>query len=125
MTDVPDWLSPVAELRRVVPVVREVARRAGGRLIVSSVEIWVGLVVVNYAVTAHDFSHREAAMNDRGTSIADDLGTRYRMYSGGSGGGSNDLVVWCQTRFAPSVPDEARVLRVTSSMTDATIEVAL
>src|SRR4051812_45941096 len=95
--DGPEWLAPIAELRAVIPVVRETPLREKGRLtgrlIVSSIELWAAGVVVHYVVSAHDFTAREHGF-DIALTLADDIGTDYHRVAGGGGGGSNDLLLW-------------------------------
>jgi hypothetical protein len=124
-------------LRDVVAVAKPLVDVLGITLVVTSVELWAGLVVVRLGGLGSDESDQrlveaEAARRawDSGSGEApptpwdalhgvaiglrDDVGTRYETRGGGMGGtGTEWQMEW---RFAPAAPEEAAVLLVTAGL---------
>lgn len=105
--DVSDWqLGPVTELRAVIPVAAEYPAAGGGRVIVTSVELWAHAVRVH----VNQVPPPNPASGSPMYELGDDLGTRYRQMGGG--GELNLQLSTAGPTFTPPVPDGVRVLRL-------------
>jgi hypothetical protein len=95
------YLDGAPVLLRVVEVNITAPARKGGRLVVSSAEIWTTLIVIHYATVGSEalqwhggdpngdeFAAWQSAQQ-RALQVSDDLGTTYPMVSGGGGGGGD------------------------------------
>jgi len=99
-------LEPVVELVDVLPI-KEVRRAAGGgRLFLTSVELWSNAVrwhVVQTVPPDHR-PFRSSPLYEMG----DDVGTSYRI---GGGGGSSDGTTWQESAvFMPAPPAAAHAI---------------
>jgi hypothetical protein len=100
------------ELVRVVPLAREVASRAGHRVVLISLEVWSNGVDLRYALIAlvppRAYPPEGATHRWR---LADDLGTTYELSGATSGAGRT--VHLHQLSFRPAPPPEATSLTLT------------
>jgi hypothetical protein len=107
--DLERWLGEVPTLREVLPVRAERRARGGGRLVVSSVELWGDRLKWNVAQFPPPAPLQPGDPLPKFT-MTDDAGTEYRLTSGGAGG---DGRWWTEyVTFAPVPPPEATVVRL-------------
>jgi hypothetical protein len=99
-------LDPVVELVDVLPV-KDVRRAvSGGRLFVTSVELWSNAVRWHIFQTVQPYHHpfQSVPLYEMG----DDVGTSYRI---GGGGGSSNGAAWQESAvFMPAPPAAARAI---------------
>ena len=97
--DIEAYLAAAPVLQRVVEVNATVAARLGGRLVVTSAELWTTLIVVHYTIVGSDTSRRMPKGEEEADAFVarmqetrflhDDLGNAYEMVGGGGGGGGD------------------------------------
>jgi Clp amino terminal domain, pathogenicity island component len=101
-----------AELVRVVPLVRELVRRGGYRVVLISLEVWSGWAHLRYALLpAEPPEAPPLADVPIRWRLADDLGTAYQQVGGGSAG--DPLLRIYHLSFQPAPPSEASTLTIT------------
>jgi hypothetical protein len=104
------WLGEVPTLRRVVPVHQERRARAGGRLVVASLELWGDRAKWNVSQFPPPAPPAPGEPLPR-FGMSDDLGTVYKVSGGGAGG---DGRWWTEyVTFSPVPPEAATELRLT------------
>lgn len=97
--DIEAYLAESPVLQRVVAVNASVPARRGGRLVVTSVELWTTMIVVHFTIVGSDSSRRMPQREDEAAAsiarmqetrfLGDDLGNTYEMVGGGGGGGGD------------------------------------
>lgn len=105
-------------LSRVVSVNRTLPARAGGRIVVSSVELWSSIIVFNVAVASSDFGqrpdHAETVARAQYTMVLrDDLGNTYQQAAAGGGGGGDpamQFTVYQAIYHGPVHPDASSLI---------------
>jgi hypothetical protein len=117
-----------AELVRVVPLVRELARRGGYRVVLISLEVWSGWVHLRYALLPAEPAEAPPLVDlPIRWRLGDDLDTAYQPVGGGSAG--DPLLRIYHLSFQPAPPSEANTLTITVQDQDgadlAAIEVPL
>jgi hypothetical protein len=117
-----------AELVRVVPLVRELARRGGYRVVLISLEVWSGWVHLRYALLPAEPAEAPPLVDlPIRWRLGDDLDTAYQLVGGGSAG--DPLLRIYHLSFQPAPPSEANTLTITVQDQDgadlAAIEVPL
>jgi hypothetical protein len=78
--------SAAPELLRVVPVAMTLSGEDGGRLIITSAEIWTGMIVIHVATIGAPLP---SAAPGRLSSLEDDRGNTYALLGASSGAGSD------------------------------------
>jgi hypothetical protein len=124
--EIEKWLGGVRELQRVIPVLTERPLRGGGRIIISSVELWDSFVVVRYAETPPpSMGNPSAAHQNHLWALSDDVVIDYGFSFGGGGG--DDRFWHAYAAFVPAVDTRARRLFLFPPRlaTEAPIEVQL
>jgi hypothetical protein len=117
-----------AELVRVVPLVRELARRGGYRVVLISLEVWSGWVHLRYALLPAEPAEAPPLVDlPIRWRLGDDLDTAYQLVGGGSAG--DPLLRIYHLSFQPAPPSEANTLTITVQDQDgadlAAVEVPL
>jgi hypothetical protein len=117
-----------AELVRVVPLVRELARRGGYRVVLISLEVWSGWVHLRYALLPAEPAEAPPLVDlPIRWRLGDDLDTAYQLVGGGSAG--DPLLRIYHLSFQPAPPSGANTLTITVQDQDgadlAAIEVPL
>jgi hypothetical protein len=96
-----------AELVRVVPLVREVFRGFGVRLVLISLEIWSSWMDLRYVLLPEEQPGAQHLV-DFDWRVSDDAGTDYELMGMATGGGR--LLHIFQLGFKPAPPEAARVI---------------
>lgn len=98
-------------LRHVIPVGMEHATPEGGRVVVTSVEIWSHEVIAHWTeiCTAEPLTGERSDPLDS-MSLTDDIGTPYALTGGGGGGGPHTRQM--HARFLGTPPGDASMLLV-------------
>src|SRR5438105_3620942 len=117
---------PFPDFERTIPVGEHFRTRNGGAVVLLSVDLWSDRIALNFAYegTTHPLTGSDGHPRvgpDR--SVADDHGTTYRWRAGG-GGGADDFC-YGYAQFAPTAPEAARRLIVSSPELRQPIEVPL
>jgi Clp amino terminal domain, pathogenicity island component len=117
-----------AELVRVVPLVRELVRRGGYRVVLISLEVWSGWVHLRYALLPAEPAEAPPLVDlPIRWRLGDDLDTAYQLVGGGSAG--DPLLRIYHLSFQPAPPSEANTLTITVQDQDgadlAAVEVPL
>jgi hypothetical protein len=108
--DLERWLGEVPTLRGVLPIREERRARGGGRLVVASLELWGDRAKWNLSQFPPPAPPEAGEPLPRFT-MADDLGTDYKVSGGGAGG---DGRWWTEyVTFSPVPPEGATLLRLT------------
>lgn len=105
-------------LNGVVSVNRTLPARAGGRVVVSSVELWSSIIVFNVAVASSDFGQRPdhaetVARAQYAMVLRDDLGNTYQQAAAGGGGGGDpamQFTVYQAIYHGPVHPDASSLI---------------
>jgi Clp amino terminal domain, pathogenicity island component len=116
------------ELVRVLPLVREVIRRGGYRVVLISLDVWSGWVHLRYALLPAEPSAAPPLVDiPIRWRLGDDLGTAYQPVGGGSAG--DPLLRIYHLSFQPAPPSGAGTLTLTVQDHEgadlATVEVPL
>jgi len=117
-----------AELVRVVPLVRELVRRGGYRVMLISLEVWSGWVHLRYALLPAEPAEAPPLVDlPIRWRLGDDLDTAYQLVGGGSAG--DPLLRIYHLSFQPAPPSDANTLTITVQDQDgadlAAVEVPL
>jgi hypothetical protein len=132
------YLSRSPVLERVIEVNETVEAQGGGRVVVTSVELWTTLIVVHHAVVGsegmrHPPSEADAAETQRRfeytRNLRDNLGNTYGIAGGGGGGGGDTAMRFeqYQTTFRGPIDPGATslVFRPANSARDCEIEIGI
>lgn len=108
-------------LRHVIPVGVERNTSDGGRIVVTSVEVWSHEVIVQWAEICTEISTRRPWSGDspdpfESVSLTDDVGTPYAR--AGGGGGGSPYTQQMHVRFLGTPPDTASALLLALSRSD-------
>ena len=104
------WLGEVPTLHGVVPVAAERRARGGGRLVVSSLELWGDRAKWNVAQFPPPAPPEPGEPMPK-FAMTDDAGTVYAVVGGGAGG---DGRWWTEyVTFSPEPPEHATEVRIT------------
>ena len=107
--DLEQWLGEVPTLHGVLPVRAERRARGGGRLVVTSVELWGDRAKWNVAQFPPPAPAGAGEPLPK-FAMTDDAGTRYQLAGGGAGG---DGRWWTEyVTFSPVPPAHATELRL-------------
>lgn len=102
------WLAPIVDLVDVIPVKVRAPAVGGGRVFVTSVELWTN--AVRWAITV--IPAPVDIMTRVPWAMWDDVGTAYRIFNGCGGGGDQD---WTELLgFEPPLTEMAREIRLTA-----------
>ncbi|HEV7755012.1 MAG TPA: hypothetical protein VGO94_04055 [Mycobacteriales bacterium] len=108
--DLERWLGEVPTLHEVLPVQTERPARGGGRLVVTSLELWGDRAKWNVAQFPPPAPPAAGEPLPK-FALTDDAGTEYHVAGGGAGG---DGRWWTEyVTFSPVPPAHATVLRLT------------
>lgn len=116
--DIERYLEGVPTFDRVVPVGVQLPGKGGGRVVLTSVELWSHGIIVRHASVAATI-WMGAGPDDPTPfdwQVTDDSGNDYQMGAGGSGGGEQ-MQTGYQT-FTPALRHDASVLRIFVPLVD-------
>lgn len=92
----------------MIPIAESLVQAGEGRFIVTSLELWSGLVVVHWALPGRMSKSRVDDLRDLPWSLRDDVGTKYSS-AGASYGGWAQLSAG-SAHFTPGCPLETQRL---------------
>ncbi len=123
MSEPTNWIvPPLAALERLYSIGTEARVAGGGRVIVSSVEVWSTCTIIHgYGTQPEMLNHLSGV-----PSLSDDLGNEYQAVGGGGWNGRDDLGIRMATTeiFRPALARDASQLTLSTNGVMLTFELS-